>query len=67
MEPAPVMTRAILLAALLFVLSVTRCGAEPRGRAESDWPCRQVKAASLSPEAISSGPPIDRSTPGDAD
>ena len=56
------MIRTNLLAALFLVASTPTCGAEPPERAESDWPCRQVKVASLSLEAIWSGPPIDRSS-----
>ena len=61
------MIRAIPLALLLLVLVVPRCGAEPPQRAESDWPCRQVKVASLSLEAIWTGPPIDRSAQSEPD
>jgi hypothetical protein len=61
------MIRTILLATLLFVASFPARGAETPGRAESDWPCRQVKVASLSLEAIWSGPPIDRSTQAQSD
>jgi hypothetical protein len=61
------MIRVIPLATLFLVLAVPRCGAETPERAESDWPCRQVKVASLSLEAIWSGPPIDRSTQAQSD
>ncbi|HTO80011.1 MAG TPA: hypothetical protein VMJ31_09595 [Methylocystis sp.] len=61
------MIRKILLATLFVVAAVPRCGAEPPTRAESDWPCRQVKVASLSLEAIWSGPPIDRTAQADSD
>ena len=61
------MIRAIPLATLFLVLAVPRCVAEPPQRAESDWPCRQVKVASLSLEAIWSGPPIDRSQQAQSD
>jgi len=61
------MIRTILLAALLLFATVPTGVAETQGRAESDWPCRQVKVASLSLEAIWSGPPIDRPAQGEAD
>jgi hypothetical protein len=61
------MIRAIPLAILLLLLAVPRCLAEPPQRAESDWPCRQVKVASLSIDAIWTGPAIDRSTQSEPD
>ena len=61
------MMRALPLAALFLVLAVPPCGAEPPPRAESDWPCRQIKVESLSPEAIWSGPPIDRAAKAEPD
>jgi hypothetical protein len=61
------MIRALPLAALFFVLAVSRCGAEPPEHAESDWPCRQVKVARLSLDAIWTGPPIDRSAQAQSD
>ena len=61
------MIRAIPLATLFLVLGAPRCDAEPPQRAEGDWPCRQVKVASLSLEAIWSGPPIDHSQQAQSD
>ena len=61
------MIRALPLALLLLVLAVPPCGAEPPQRAESDWPCRQVKVASLSLDAIWTGPAIDPSAKGEPD
>jgi hypothetical protein len=61
------MIRAIPLAILLLVLAAPPCGAEPPQRAEGDWPCRQVKVASLSLEAIWTGPAIDPSAKGEPD
>ncbi len=61
------MIRALPLALLLLVLAVPPCAAEPPQRAESDWPCRQVKVASLSLEAIWTGPAIDPSAKGEPD
>jgi len=61
------MIRKLALVALVFLAASQRCGAEPPARAESDWPCRQVKVARLSLEAIWSGPPIERSAQGEGD
>ena len=61
------MIRAIPLALLFLLLAAPPCGAEPPQRAESDWPCRQVKVASLSMDAIWTGPAIDHSSEGEPD
>ncbi len=58
----------ISFATLMLFAFLQPCSAEPpSGRAESDWPCRQVKVASLSLEAIWSGPPLDRTPQAGAD
>lgn len=58
--------RGFIATLLLFAL-IPMCRAESPGRAESDWPCRQVKVASLSLESIWTGPPIDRAAQAEPD
>lgn len=51
----------------MLVAVASPAGAEPPSRIESDWPCRQVKVASLSLESIWTGPPIDRAAQAESD
>lgn len=54
------MRYAITTAVLLLSLANTAAQA-PRGRDQGDWPCRQVKVATIALASIWSGPPIDAS------
>jgi hypothetical protein len=44
-----------------LVLGLTSAAAQPAGRAreQGDWPCRQVKVATIALASVWSGPPID--------